>query len=120
MCVSADTAIVSGLLCVGHSLAKMRRRTAKMVQIYLILLLFGASYGVAGEDLVYEGEGHDVLSTNCTDDTAEEFEAILCEGDGDTSNIAHVGGWKRGPVITGSSRQRNRKNDHGQGWGRYF
>ena len=61
--------------------AKMKRRNATTTPIILFLLLFGSSCGAAGEELVFEE--NDDLVVNCTADTAEEFEAILWEKDGD-------------------------------------
>ena len=59
----------------------MKRRSATTLPIILFLLLFGSSCGAAGEELVFEE--YDDLVVNCTADTAEEFEALLWEKDGD-------------------------------------
>ena len=75
----------------------MKQRSATRFPIILFLLLFGSSCGASldgwtwpGEEQELTLEEYDDLSVNCTADTADEFEAIFWEKDGDTIDPDYI------------------------------
>ena len=78
-CSATKFPVIPSLLKGPQDPTRPQRALKWVIQgIILFLLLFGQS---RGEDLVLEE--HDDLRVNCSADTADEFEAVLWEKDGD-------------------------------------